>query len=78
MKCCKTCKWARWERTAKGGIRTSKAGRCEYPKLKVEDVDIKIPDSSAESKSIAVDRINVRFYIWSDRGRNCECYELKP
>lgn len=34
-RCCKTCKWARWQLTPTGRIRRGVCGRCEYPSFQL-------------------------------------------
>jgi hypothetical protein len=75
MKCCKTCRWAVWERSEKGNIRTKRAGRCFFPKAVESDIQIKLPYASRETRSQLLIHINERYYIWVDKGEDCECYE---
>ena len=77
MKCCKTCKWAKWERTKNGGIRTSEAGTCLYPTLKDDELIIQpqLPDCSRMLRRDLLRTINERYAIWVDDGKDCGCYE---
>lgn len=62
MKNCKSCKWAKWQRTPKGNIRREVAGRCEY---KVEWPPIPYAQIYPRSDKIS---------IWPKDGAACPCH----
>lgn len=67
-KCCKTCKWAKWELTPKGKIKQSEAGKCDYPKTILPAV----PECENQ-----VSASHFRYGIWTDMGDRCPVWQEK-
>ena len=66
---CVTCKWAEWQRTPTGRIKSSVAGRCKYP---IEDHMPTLP----ASMELRTPRAKA---IWSHRCyTECPVYEPHP
>lgn len=65
-RCCKTCKWARWDLTPKGRIRRNVSGRCDYPWFQIP------PGPECEIRP-QPNRIG----IWPNMGSECRVWEKK-
>jgi len=66
---CATCKWAEFERTAKGGIKRSQPGDCQYP---VASIPLPVmPDAYV----IRIRRVGA---IWPDDGHTCQKWQPQP
>ncbi len=63
---CRYCDWAIWQRTERGGIRTSVAGRCSY-----------LLPGPPKMPSCVTMLPPHRTGIWIDRGDACPCFKRR-
>ena len=70
MKKCRTCKWAKWQRTPKGSLLRNVHGICNYPPVAMP--------LQPECSCANVQRLNDRYGIWPDEGKECPVYEQAP
>ena len=70
MKGCKNCKYAKWIRTEKGNIKTSRPGSCEY----VVELPL-LPDSIEKNYSFNQKYLFSKIAIWPGDGIDCKVYK---
>lgn len=68
---CKTCRWAKWERTATGRISTIHAGTCLYV-VPMPPLPISVTASFDYRKDFGRSKIHVGM------GASCPTFEEKP
>lgn len=61
--CCKTCRWAKFERTSTGRVKRNKFGDCT--------ADFVMPKFPAFIITPTIQRV----HIWPEKGRDCPLYE---
>lgn len=68
---CKTCKFAKWTRTDRGNIRTSRPGECLY-EVPLPD---KIPLSAKRHYGYETKSPYRKQAIWIQDYEECDCHE---